>query len=253
VDKETGAHAMSETDGRTRVSAQDAFDELAGLALSEHSLHSVLQTVSELTKKVLPGGVEASVSLLVADRATTVVYTGQMAVDLDESQYGHGYGPCLHAAGTGEVVSVPDCRTEPRWADYMRVAVEHGCLSSLSLPLGSPEKMAAGLNIYAREPDAFPDESRREAERFARFAGVAVANMHAYQSARELSDNLQAALETRAVIDQAKGILVERYKLTPDQAFKLLAQASMATNRKLRDIAEQLVQTGELARPAGRH
>jgi AmiR/NasT family two-component response regulator len=71
--------------------------------------------------------------------------------------------------------------------------------------------------------------------------------------ARELSDNLQAALETRAVIDQAKGILVERYKLTPDQAFKLLAQASMATNRKLRDIAEQLVQTGELARPAGRN
>jgi GAF domain-containing protein len=244
---------MSEADERIHVSANDAFDELAGLALAEHSLHSVLQVVAELTKKVLPGDVEDSVTLLVADRGTTVVYTGQLAVDLDESQYGHGYGPCLHAAATGQMVHVPDCRTEPRWADYMRTAVERGCLSSLSMPLGSPEKMAAGLNIYAREPGAFSEESLRNAERFARFAGVAVANMHAYQSARELSDNLQAALETRAVIDQAKGILVERYKLTPDQAFKLLAQASMATNRKLRDIAEQLVQTGELARPAGRH
>jgi GAF domain-containing protein len=240
---------MREIDGRDHVSAHDAFDELAGLALSEHSLQSVLQIVAELTKKVIPGRVEASVSLLVSDRATTVVYTGQLAVELDESQYGHGYGPCLHAAGTGEVVEVPDCRTEPRWADYMRTAVEHGALSSLSLPLGSPERMAAGLNIYAREPGAFTDDSRGDAERFARFAGVAVATMHAYQSARALSDNLQTALDTRTVIDQAKGVLVERYGLTPDQAFKLLAQASMATNRKLRDVADQLVRTGELARP----
>jgi AmiR/NasT family two-component response regulator len=59
-------------------------------------------------------------------------------------------------------------------------------------------------------------------------------------------------METRAVIDQAKGILMERHKLTPDQAFQLLAKASMATNRKLRDLAEALVQTGELAKPPRR-
>ena len=69
---------------------------------------------------------------------------------------------------------------------------------------------------------------------------------HAYQSARAMADNLQAALESRAVIDQAKGVLIERYKLTPDQAFQLLAQASMHANRKVRDIADVLVRTGEL-------
>jgi AmiR/NasT family two-component response regulator len=67
-----------------------------------------------------------------------------------------------------------------------------------------------------------------------------------------LADNLQAAMETRAVIDQAKGILMERHKLTADQAFQLLAKASMATNRKLRDLAETLVATGELAQPPHR-
>ena len=70
--------------------------------------------------------------------------------------------------------------------------------------------------------------------------------MYAYQSARDLADNLQAALESRAVIDQAKGVLVERYELTPDQAFQLLARASMNANRKVRDIADHLVHTGEL-------
>ena len=229
-----------------------AFEQLASIALSEHSLHSVLQTVADLTQDVMPGEVEASVSLLVADKATTIVYTGQLALDLDESQYTHGYGPCMHAARTGEVVEVTDARTEPRWADYMQRAVELGALSFLSSPLGSGETLGAALNIYARETDAFDDDSRRLARRFARFAGIAVANMHAYQSARELADNLQAALESRAVIDQAKGVLMERYKVNADQAFALLAQASMGTNRKLRDVAEQLVQTGELAQPSKR-
>jgi AmiR/NasT family two-component response regulator len=75
---------------------------------------------------------------------------------------------------------------------------------------------------------------------------VAAGNLYGYQAARDMADNLQLALESRAVIDQAKGVLVERYKLTPDQAFQLLAQASMAANRKVRDIADHLVHTGEL-------
>jgi GAF domain-containing protein len=235
------------------VGAAEAFDELASIALAEHSLHSVLQTVADLTKKVLPGDIEASVSLLVADKATTVVYTGQLALDLDESQYGRGYGPCLHAASTGESVEVTDTRTDPRWQDYMQRAAELGGLSSLSIPLGAPATMGAALNIYAREPAAFTEDTRQAAHRFARFAGVAVGNMYAYQNARELADNLQAAMESRARIDQAKGILIERYKLTADEAFKLLAHASMASNRKLRDIADHLVATGELLLPPRRN
>jgi GAF domain-containing protein len=213
----------------------------------------VLQAVADLTKQVLPFDVEASVSVLVADRPTTFVYTGQLALDLDESQYGRGHGPCLEAAAAGHPVEVTDARTDSRWTDYMQRAVELGSLSSLSLPLGSTEQLPAGLNIYAREAAAFDESSRQTARRFARFAGAAAANMHAYQNARNVADNLQIALQSRAIIDQAKGILMERHRLTADQAFHLLARASMGANRKLRDVADHLVQTGELITPPERH
>lgn len=106
--------------------------------------------------------------------------------------------------------------------------------------------MAGALNIYAREANAFNDDSRSAAIKFAPYAAVAISNMHAYEDARDMADNLTLALENRAVIDQAKGILMERYKLTPDQAFQTLARISMANNRKLRTIADELVRTGEL-------
>ena len=85
-----------------------------------------------------------------------------------------------------------------------------------------------------------------QALRFGPYAGVALSNIHAYTSARDLAAHMQTALESRAVIDQAKGILMERYKLTADQAFRLLAQSSMRTNTKVREMAEGLVLTGDL-------
>jgi len=233
------------------VDAAEALEQLGRLSLRELSMDSLLQTVADLTNAVMPGNPEASVLLLVRDRPTTVVSTGELATALDETQYERGHGPCLHAARTGEVTEIPDTRADARWPDYLPRAVEQGNLSSLSIPLAiDPDAQVTGaLNIYARRVDAFDDDSRSVATRFAPYAAVAAGNLYAYQSAREMADNLQTALESRAVIDQAKGILIERYKLTPDQAFQFLARASMTTNRKLRDIADELVRTGELRLP----
>jgi GAF domain-containing protein len=184
-----------------------------------------------------------------------VASTGQLAVDLDETQYERGHGPCLHTARTGDVTLIADTRTDSRWPDYARRAAEHGNLSSLSIPLNidEDEQVTGALNMYAREADVFDEESRSAGIAFGSYAAVAAGNLHAYQGARSTVDNLQAALESRAVIDQAKGILMERHKVTPDQAFQLLAQASMAANRKVRDVADELVRTGELpaVRPRG--
>ncbi|WP_138760254.1 GAF and ANTAR domain-containing protein [Modestobacter altitudinis] len=228
--------------------AAEALERLGTITLREHSMESVLQTVVELAKTVLPGNPECSVSLLVNDKASTAVSTGQLATDLDESQYARGYGPCLHAAATSEVTEISDARTDPRWPDYARSAWERGSGSSLSVPLPIAEGIAGALNTYAREPHAFDEDARAAAKRFAPYAAVAVSNMHAYRSAREMADNLQVALESRAVIDQAKGILMERYKLTADQAFQALAAVSMRTNRKARAVAEELVMTGAFDR-----
>jgi GAF domain-containing protein len=232
--------------------AQAAFDRLDHLALSDHSLQSVLGTVAELAKHVLPGELETSVSLLVPEGPSTVGATAELSVNLDARQYQNGDGPCLQAATTGQLVEMTDARSESRWGTYPRSAVEAGALSSLSVPLGGPEQIPAALNLYAREPEAFDDAGRSVARRFAEFAGVAVTYMNAYHSARDLADNLQAALASRAVIDQAKGILIERHRITADQAFEVLARTSMRTNTKLRALAAHLVETGELPEADGR-
>jgi GAF domain-containing protein len=234
------------------MGAAEALDRLGRLSLRELSMEGLLQMVADLAKSVMPGDPEASVTLLVKGAPSTAAYTGQLALDLDETQYVCGHGPCLQSAVTGKTVEVTDARTEERWRDYAARAARHGSLSSLSVPLAIDvaEQVSGALNIYARRVDAFDPDSRSAAERFGPYAAVAAGNLHAYQSARAMADNLQAALESRAVIDQAKGVLMERYKITPQQAFQLLAQASMHANRKVRDIAEHLVSTGEL--PAAR-
>jgi AmiR/NasT family two-component response regulator len=112
------------------------------------------------------------------------------------------------------------------------------------VPLSIAEGIPGALDTYAREPHAFDDAARAAAQRFAPYAAVAVSNMHAYATARDLADNLQIALESQSVIDQAKGILMERHRLTADQAFQALAAVSMRTNTKVRMVAEELVLTG---------
>jgi GAF domain-containing protein len=234
------------------TSAAEALEQLGSLSLRKVSMEYLLQTVADLTKAVMPGHPEASVTLLVKDHPTTVATTGQLALDLDEKQYERGHGPCLHAARTGELTEIADMRADSRWPDYSPGAAESGALSSLSVPLAidDDEQVAGAINIYAREPNAFDEASRTAATHFGPYAAVAAGDLHAYQSARTRADNLQAALATRGVIDQAKGILMDRHKLTPDQAFQVLAQMSMKTNRKLYAVADDLVHTGEL--PPGR-
>jgi GAF domain-containing protein len=229
------------------ASAVQALERLGSLSLRTVSMQELLQMIADLAKSVLPGNPEASVSLLVEDHPTTVCSTGRLATDLDEEQYERHHGPCLHAARTGELTEIADTRTDTRWPDYVPRAAEHGALSSLSVPLAIDDEQVAGaLNVYAREPHAFDEVSRAAATRFGPYAAVAAGNLHAYLTARDRADNLQAALETRGVIDQAKGILMDRHKRTADQAFQLLVQVSMKTNRKLHAIADDLVHTGEL-------
>ncbi|WP_448615355.1 ANTAR domain-containing protein [Modestobacter sp. URMC 112] len=241
---------MATTHHSRSSSADDALEQLGRLSLRELSMDSLLQTVADLSRTAMPGRPETSVLLLVGDEPTTIVHTGQLALDLDETQYERGSGPCLHAARTGELTEIADTRTDRRWQDYTRRAAAHGNLSSLSLPLviDAGARVTGALNVYSREPDAFDEGSREVATRFAPYAAVAAGNLYAYQSARAMADDLQTALESRAVIDQAKGMLMERYRLTPERAFQVLAQASMKENKKLRQVAEELVRTGQLPR-----
>ncbi|MGY5884184.1 ANTAR domain-containing protein [Modestobacter lacusdianchii] len=226
--------------------ASAALEQLGTLTLRHHSMESVLQTVTDLATIALPGDIEASITVQSDGKRATVTSTGPLARDLDEIQYAQDQGPCLHAATYLELVEITDTRTEQRFAGYARRASQYGNLSSLSVPLSIDERRTGALNTYSRQASAFDAQSRAAAQIFAAYATVALANMHAYDDAASTAANLRYALESRAVIDQAKGILMERRRVTADQAFTVLTDISQHTNRKLRDIAEQLVHTGEL-------
>lgn len=223
-----------------------ALERLGRSRLTDHSLRSLLQEIVHLARHGLPGRPETSITLLTGDRPTTPVFDGDLAQVLDEAQYGAGQGPCLQAATEEEVVRVRDTRAEDRWPEYLPSAVERGCLSSVSLPLPLHGEVTGALNIYARTVDAFDTPALDFAVRFSSCAAVVAGNRLVYESALDRSRNLEAALVSRGVIEQAKGILIERCKVTPDQAFQALTQVSMDTNTKVRDVAARLIETGEL-------
>jgi GAF domain-containing protein len=228
-------------DRRPPLDARAAFAQLGELRFETTSMEAMLQRIAELAKGVIPRVAEASVSLIANDKATTAAYTGRLALDLDETQYGRGYGPCLEAAVGQEIREITDARAETRWPDYARISVERGSLSSLSVPVPVREAIHGGLNLYAAEAHAFDDDAKDVARAFASYAAVAVHNMHLYESTRELAENLDIAMRTRAVIEQAKGILMSQRRCDATEAFNVLAAASQRSNRKLRDIAQAIV------------
>ena len=230
-----------------RVGAQAAFDELARMVLSEHTMDTLLARVAELARDVVEGAMEVSVSLVGKDRAATVVATGPLAAALDERQYEADSGPCVAAAQAGAVASITDMRTETRWPAFTKAAVEAGALSSLSTPIPLQQYATAALNMYGATPGAFDDQAVSLAGSFASYAGVALANMHLYESTRTLAEQLQTAMESRAVIEQAKGVLMGQRRCSADEAFDILVKLSQQSNRKLREVAQALVDSSRLS------
>jgi hypothetical protein len=228
------------------VAVQTAFDELGKLSFAEHSLESVLRRVTDLAAGVLPGEPVISVTIVAGRAPTTVAATGDLAQRLDQTQYRLASGPCLSAATTGRTAEIVDTRATSEWPEFAAEAAAAGCDSVLSFPLPVREKVSGALNVYARQFSAADEDVRLILSRFADYAVVPVSNMYLYESAVARAEHLAAALDSRAVIDQAKGILMERFKLTPDQAFRALTRVSMETNTKVRDIAQRFVATGDL-------
>ena len=220
---------------------QDAFAELAGITLADHSLDSVMTTIADLAQRTLPGAAEVSVTFLERDTPRTVAFTGEVAVSLDERQYERGYGPCLDCIVGGEPLVIPRMRDEQRWPRFAEAAVQQGIHSSMSIPVPLQREVMAALNVYGRDEGAFDQPAVELARTFAAYAGVALANMHLYEAQGQVAEQLQQAMESRASIEQAKGILMGQQRCTAAEAFDLLTLASQRENRKLREIASDVV------------
>jgi GAF domain-containing protein len=223
------------------MNPNEAFAELSRVRLADIDLDTLLDKIAYLARRAVPGASEVSVTLLHGDKPQTAAFTGELARTLDEMQYVRGYGPCLAAAETTSSLIVPDTDTEQRWPGWAAAAVQAGAHSSLSVGLPVHEQVTGALNIYATTTNAFDDDAITIAQTFAGFAAVGLANAHLYESQATLAGHLQKAMANRAVIEQAKGIIMNDQHCTPDQAFAILAKLSQDTNRKLRDVATALV------------
>jgi GAF domain-containing protein len=241
----TGHTAGPGFTGRANVAEADGAEDtdLARRLLAEDAtLAANLASVAEAGCVLLDGCSSASITLIERDRASTIAATGDLAAVVDEAQYAAGAGPCLLAARTQRVVGVPRVEREERWPEFARAAARAGVGSSLSVPLDLPDpQMFGALNCYASEPEAFAQPEERIIRSFAAQAAAVVSNAIVYWGALDQAANLAKAMETRAVIEQAKGILMATQRCTPDAAFDLLRRASQRENRKLRDLAQEIV------------
>nr|WP_196791253.1 GAF and ANTAR domain-containing protein [Motilibacter aurantiacus] len=218
--------------------------ELATIVLADEPLADVLGRVTALARDAIPPAEDVSMTLVEGDRAYTAAHTGQLSLDADELQYENGYGPCMDAGRGGLTLLISDMTAEQRWPAYTPAAAERGVGSSLSVPLPLQATVIGAINIYSTKAHSFDDpQVALLGEEVARYAAVAVANAKSYANARAEAAQMAQAMSSRAVIEQAKGVVMATRHVSADDAFALLIEASQRTNRKLREIARDITES----------
>jgi GAF domain-containing protein len=222
-------------------SALPAVTDVTALLLDTDTLDDVLQAFARQALDLAPSADACGVTLERQGRPVTVSSVGPVATQLDEAQYGQDDGPCLQAMRTGETVSVPDTLHEDRWGTYPAYAAACGARSSLSLPIAPHTHTAGALNLYAPEPHAFDTVDLDALRRLAAQATGAIALAQRIADAQEFATDLQSALQSRTVIDQAIGVIMGQQRCNAAQAIDVLRAASQRRNVKLRDLCAQLL------------
>jgi GAF domain-containing protein len=221
-----------------------ALHALSQFLVAHKSVGDTLLEVSRITTEVMPAAVMAGVTLLGEDgRPTTGVFTDDQAPEIDVAQYRSGKGPCLDAWRQRRVVRIEVmAEAFSDYPEFAEAASAHGIASTLSLPLVAGDNGVGALNLYSARANGFSADDETVGVELASAAAIVLANATAYWAAAELSEQLSQAMRSRAVIEQAKGILMARSpELSPDEAFDLLRRASQRENVKLREIAQRLV------------
>lgn len=209
--------------------------------VGDATLSETLQRVSDLACEAVGGADMVGLTMLVEGRARTAVFTGETAPEIDSIQYETGVGPCLDAFRHRQVFRIDDMEHDIQWPAFSAAAFAHGVRSSLSVPLVARHESVGALNFYSSDPNRFTDDDVEVGLTFATQAAIVLANSQAYWDARQLGEDLTEAMRSRATIEQAKGILMGANRCSPDEAFQVLVRASQRENRKLRDIAEDIV------------
>lgn len=224
---------------------------LTNYFVGDQTLGETLHQIAKLTVQAVPATDHVGITMLVGDKLTTSVFTHPEVPEIDRAQYRSGEGPCVDAYRTGTPTMIESTLEQGRWQEFRDSAARHGVFSTLSLPLIGQAGPIGALNLYAEVEHGFSAEDQRVAELFATQAAFVLANAQAYWDVRTLSENLEQAMVSRAVIEQAKGVIMATMRCDEDDAFAILKTQSQAQNIKVRDIAEGIVRnTGRPPEPS---
>jgi GAF domain-containing protein len=232
--------------GRALLLARE-FDAI-GSRLREHAeVDDVLAELSEVALRLVSHAEHASTSRRDGAGFVTVGATSDLPPEVDQIQYGLGHGPCVDAILSRNLFNAADLRTDPRWPDFGHRAVEtSGVLSMLSFRLFFEEtagtNLLAALNLYATKPHAFDEDDEITIMLVGTHGALAIS---AAQQRRR-AEGLTLALQSNREIGAAIGVVMTRLLVTRDQAFDLMRIASQRTNRKLRDVAQDVLDSGTL-------
>jgi GAF domain-containing protein len=217
---------------------------LSQFLVADKSMGDTLLEVSRITTDAMPSARMAGIAMLGEDgKPTTAIFTDEAAPEIDKGQYDSGRGPCLDAWREKRVVRLDDLNEmSGPYPEFMDAAKAHGIQSSLSLPMIAGDRAVGALNLYAEVTNGFSEEDEAVGVDLAAAAAIVLSNASAYWEASQLSEQLTEAMKSRAVIEQAKGMLMAQSPhLTADDAFDLLRRASQRENLKLREIAQRIV------------
>jgi GAF domain-containing protein len=210
------------------------------LAAGEDLLRALQRNIGQLASAV-PGASMTSVTVLRDGGWETVAASSGEAWAIDQDQYAAGDGPCLEAARTSQVVRASEEQARRRWPGFTSSARTARIGSYLSAPLLVDDEFAGSLNLYSEQQHGFADFDVALLRLYVMAAAAAIASSRQHAQARQLASQLSQALDSRAVIDQAIGVLMARDHLTPQQAFAKLSRQSQNTNTKLREVAAGII------------
>ena len=215
--------------------------QLSGQVLTQPDLTVALEHVTGASVALMPGCDGASLTMRREGVPVCAASSDDWARTLDETQYVEQEGPCLNCLRTGAVMRVRDLADDGRFPMYGPRAAAQGARSVTSLPLAADGRTVGALNLYGRSVDTFDGEALALGELLGAHAALAVQASTAFFSSKTLADQLREAMSSRAVIEQAKGIVMARDGCDAVRAFEVLTSSSQTANIKLRQVAEQLV------------
>jgi hypothetical protein len=226
---------MSDSAGITGIA------ELQELLLATDTLQEFLSEVAHRAAGEVSPGLSCGLTARSDGRPLTIASSDGFANMLDQLQYRLDQGPCLSTLQTGEVVLDDGTDARDQWPLYRMQGEAAGLGVSLSVPVSHGAQVLAALNLYSRTPRSFTRAERARARGFADRAGGGVAIALKLARRTQLTDDLQAALAGRAVIDQALGIIMGQRRCSADEAFAVLREVSQTGNTKLREVAARLI------------